>query len=34
MGDPGKGKTMLLYGIINKLEKSPNDRSILAYFFY
>jgi hypothetical protein len=29
-GDPGKGKTMLLCGIINELEKSG---SALAYFF-
>ncbi|KAF9767892.1 hypothetical protein IL306_014878 [Fusarium sp. DS 682] len=30
-GDPGKGKTMLLCGIIDELEKGPN--SILSYFF-
>ncbi|KAM0178843.1 hypothetical protein ACHAPC_008311 [Botrytis cinerea] len=30
-GDPGKGKTMLLCGIINELHKS--DESALAYFF-
>ncbi|KAM0163443.1 hypothetical protein ACHAQE_003228 [Botrytis cinerea] len=30
-GDPGKGKTMLLCGIINKLERS--NEAILAYFF-
>ena len=30
-GDPGKGKTMLLYGIINELEK---DCSNVSYFFY
>ncbi|APA11275.1 hypothetical protein sscle_07g060450 [Sclerotinia sclerotiorum 1980 UF-70] len=30
-GDPGKGKTMLLCGIINKLERS--DETALAYFF-
>ncbi|KAJ8063404.1 hypothetical protein OCU04_008624 [Sclerotinia nivalis] len=30
-GDPGKGKTMLLCGIINELQKS--DESALAYFF-
>ncbi|KAK7571598.1 hypothetical protein V3481_018809 [Fusarium oxysporum f. sp. vasinfectum] len=30
-GDPGKGKTMLLCGIIDELEKEPN--SLLSYFF-
>ncbi|GKU13444.1 unnamed protein product, partial [Fusarium langsethiae] len=30
-GDPGKGKTMLLCGIINELENEPN--SLLSYFF-
>ncbi|KAH6885000.1 NACHT domain-containing protein [Thelonectria olida] len=30
-GDPGKGKTMLLCGIIDELEKEPNSR--LCYFF-
>ncbi|KAH7302809.1 hypothetical protein B0I35DRAFT_384701, partial [Stachybotrys elegans] len=30
-GDPGKGKTMLLCGIIDELEKGPNN--LLAYFF-
>ncbi|EXK78038.1 hypothetical protein FOQG_17268 [Fusarium oxysporum f. sp. raphani 54005] len=30
-GDPGKGKTMLLCGIIDELEKRPN--SLLSYFF-
>ncbi|KAM5353453.1 hypothetical protein ACJ41O_000103 [Fusarium nematophilum] len=30
-GDPGKGKTMLLCGIIDELEKEPNNR--LSYFF-
>jgi hypothetical protein len=30
-GDPGKGKTMLLCGIIDELEKGPN--SPLSYFF-
>ncbi|APA15267.1 hypothetical protein sscle_14g100370 [Sclerotinia sclerotiorum 1980 UF-70] len=30
-GDPGKGKTMLLCGIINKLQRS--DETALAYFF-
>lgn len=32
-GDPGKGKTMLLCGIINKLRKSK-DRSFLLSFFF
>ncbi|OHW99603.1 NACHT domain-containing protein [Colletotrichum incanum] len=31
-GDPGKGKTMLLCGIINELEKRPADIT-LSYFF-
>ncbi|KAL8387325.1 hypothetical protein RB595_009988 [Gaeumannomyces hyphopodioides] len=31
-GDPGKGKTMLLCGIINELERTSGDRP-LAYFF-
>ncbi|KAK7426210.1 hypothetical protein QQZ08_007239 [Neonectria magnoliae] len=30
-GDPGKGKTMLLCGIIDELEKQP--RTCLSYFF-
>lgn len=30
-GDPGKGKTMLLCGIIDELEKKPTN--ILSYFF-
>ncbi|CAG7558862.1 unnamed protein product [Fusarium equiseti] len=30
-GDPGKGKTMLLCGLINELEK--DHRSFLSYFF-
>ncbi|KAF2202261.1 WD40 repeat-like protein [Delitschia confertaspora ATCC 74209] len=32
-GDPGKGKTMLLCGIINELQKSKADTDLLAYFF-
>lgn len=32
-GDPGKGKTMLLCGIINELEKSMAKTSLLSYFF-
>ncbi|KXX81069.1 Vegetative incompatibility protein HET-E-1 [Madurella mycetomatis] len=31
-GDAGKGKTMLLCGIINELESTAND-SKLFYFF-
>lgn len=30
-GDPGKGKTMLLCGIIDELQKEPHNR--LSYFF-
>lgn len=32
-GDPGKGKTMLLCGIIDELESDPNIRFRLSYFF-
>ncbi|OAG11168.1 WD40 repeat-like protein [Paraphaeosphaeria sporulosa] len=32
-GDPGKGKTMLLCGIINELRKSTVKTSLLSYFF-
>jgi len=32
-GDPGKGKTMLLCGIINELESSMPPSSLLLYFF-
>lgn len=32
-GDPGKGKTMLLCGIIDELEKSINKTALLSYFF-
>ncbi|PSN58849.1 hypothetical protein BS50DRAFT_595118 [Corynespora cassiicola Philippines] len=32
-GNPGKGKTMLLCGIINELEKSTAETSLLSYFF-
>jgi len=32
-GDPGKGKTMLLYGIVNELEKSISKTDILSHFF-
>jgi hypothetical protein len=31
--DPGKGKTMLLCGIINELSKSTVDTALLSYFF-
>ncbi|KAH6714006.1 NACHT domain-containing protein [Leptodontidium sp. MPI-SDFR-AT-0119] len=32
-GDPGKGKTMLLCGIINELKKSIPKSTLLSYFF-
>ena len=32
-GDPGKGKTMLLCGIVNELKKSIAERDALSYFF-
>ncbi|OCK74462.1 HET-domain-containing protein, partial [Lepidopterella palustris CBS 459.81] len=32
-GDPGKGKTMLLCGIINELEKTIAVSDLLSYFF-
>ncbi|KAK5710084.1 hypothetical protein LTR17_019197 [Elasticomyces elasticus] len=32
-GDPGKGKTMLLCGIINELENQLDNRNLLSYFF-
>ncbi|KAI9769750.1 MAG: hypothetical protein M1839_003596 [Geoglossum umbratile] len=32
-GDPGKGKTMLLCGIINELKKSVAKTDLLSYFF-
>ncbi|KAF1970007.1 HET-domain-containing protein, partial [Bimuria novae-zelandiae CBS 107.79] len=32
-GDPGKGKTMLLCGIIDELNKSISKTEILSYFF-
>lgn len=32
-GDPGKGKTMLLCGIIDKLQKSIGDAGLLSFFF-
>lgn len=32
-GDPGKGKTMLLCGIINELKKSRAKTDLLSYFF-
>jgi len=32
-GDPGKGKTMLLCGIINELQKSTAKTGLVSYFF-
>ncbi|KAH8645897.1 beta transducin-like protein HET-D2Y [Tricladium varicosporioides] len=32
-GDPGKGKTMLLCGIINELDKLIVEPALLSYFF-
>lgn len=32
-GDPGKGKTMLLCGIINELDKPIHKTALLSYFF-
>lgn len=32
-GDPGKGKTMLLCGIIDELSESCSDPTTVAYFF-
>jgi len=32
-GDPGKGKTMLMCGIINELQKSSATTAIVPYFF-
>ena len=32
-GDPGKGKTMLLCGIIDELQKSIGNTSLLSFFF-
>lgn len=32
-GDPGRGKTMLLCGIVNELEKSMAKTDLLSYFF-
>jgi hypothetical protein len=32
-GDPGKGKTMLLCGIVNELKKSIAKTELLSYFF-
>ena len=32
-GNPGKGKTMLLCGIIDELEKSIDKTALLSYFF-
>ncbi|KAH7009467.1 heterokaryon incompatibility protein-domain-containing protein [Microdochium trichocladiopsis] len=33
-GDPGKGKTMLLCGIIDELERMRTEGQILSYFFF
>lgn len=32
-GDPGKGKTMLLCGIVDELDTSKTDTNLLAFFF-
>lgn len=32
-GDPGKGKTMLLCGIIDEMQNSKDKSSLLCYFF-
>ncbi|KAI2471962.1 NACHT domain-containing protein [Annulohypoxylon bovei var. microspora] len=32
-GDPGKGKTMLLCGIIDELKQTANDTHLLSFFF-
>jgi hypothetical protein len=32
-GDPGKGKTMLLCGLINELQSSIPQNALLSYFF-
>jgi hypothetical protein len=32
-GDPGKGKTILLCGIVNELKKSIAKTDLLSYFF-
>lgn len=32
-GDPGKGKTMLLCGIINEIRESTANEALLSYFF-
>ncbi|KAH8674523.1 hypothetical protein BGZ60DRAFT_468818 [Tricladium varicosporioides] len=32
-GEPGKGKTMLLCGLINELNKSINKTALLSFFF-
>ena len=33
-GDPGKGKTMLLCGIINELTRSTAESHLLAFFYF
>src|SRR5208282_3702412 len=32
-GDPGKGKTMLLIGIVQELLESTHDSGLVSYFF-
>src|SRR5947209_12987186 len=32
-GDPGKGKTMLLCGIVNERKKSMAETDLVSYFF-
>jgi hypothetical protein len=32
-GDPGKGKTMLLIGVVKELMKPTHDSGLLSYFF-
>ena len=32
-GEPGKGKTMLLIGVVRELEESTHDSTLLSYFF-
>ncbi|KAH7024897.1 beta transducin-like protein HET-E2C*40 [Microdochium trichocladiopsis] len=33
-GDPGKGKTMLLCGIIDEIEAKIENKQLLAYFYF
>ncbi|PVH67833.1 hypothetical protein DL98DRAFT_636703 [Cadophora sp. DSE1049] len=32
-GDPGKGKTILVYGIIDKVSREKDSHALLSYFF-